>query len=225
MKIIDNITDILKDDLSVVMKENSKVAIAASYFSIYAFQELKSQLLKIDELRFIFTSPSFTTEKAKKEKREFYIPQLTREKSLYGTEFEIKLRNELTQKAIAKECAQWVRQKVIFKSNITQENMGGFINIQNDKDSFTYMPINGFTTVDIGCEKGNNVYNMVNRFEAPYSDEYFKLFNEIWHNKEKLQDVTEEVIENIATVYRENPAEFIYFITLYNIYIQMLARC
>ena len=144
MKIIDNITDILKDDLSAVMKENSKVAIAASYFSIYAFQELKSQLLNIDELKFIFTSPSFTTEKAKKEKREFYIPQLNREKSLYGTEFEIKLRNELTQKAIAKECAQWVRQKAIFKSNITQENMGGFINIQNDKDSYTYMPINGF---------------------------------------------------------------------------------
>ena len=222
MKIIDNITSILKDDLSVVMKENSKVAIAASYFSIYVFQELKSQLLKINELRFIFTSPSFTTEKAKKEKREFYIPQLNREKSLYGTEFEIKLRNELTQKAIAKECAQWIRQKAIFKSNTTQENMGGFINVQNDKDNFTYMPINGFTTVDIGCEKGNNIYNMVNRFEAPFSDEYFKLFNEIWHNKEKLQDVTEEVIENISTVYRENPAEFIYFITLYNIFNEFL---
>lgn len=100
MKIFDNITDILRNDLPVVIKENSKVAIAASYFSIYAFQELKSQLLKIDELRFIFISPSFTTEKAKKEKREFYIPQLNREKSLYGTEFEIKLRNELIQKAI-----------------------------------------------------------------------------------------------------------------------------
>ncbi|NMA15585.1 MAG: DEAD/DEAH box helicase family protein [Clostridia bacterium] len=222
MKIIDNVRELLKDDLQVVIKKNSKVAIAASYFSIYAYQELKAQLKNIDELKFIFTSPSFTTEKAKKEKREFYIPRLNREKSLYGTEFEIKLRNELTQKAIAKECADWVRQKATFKSNITQENMAGFINVQNDSARFTYMPINGFTTVDIGCEKGNNIYNMVNRFEAPFSDEYFKLFNEVWHNKEKLQDVTDEVIENITTVYRENPAEFIYFITLYNIFNEFL---
>lgn len=222
MKIIDNVRDILKDDLAEVMQKNSKVAIAASYFSIYAYQELKSQLKSIDELKFIFTSPSFTTEKAKKEKREFYIPQLNREKSLYGTEFEVKLRNELTQKAIAKECAEWVRQKATFKTNVTQENMGGFINVQNDMDRYTYMPINGFTTVDIGCEKGNNIYNMVNRFEAPFSEEYFKLFNEVWHNKEKLQDVTDEVLENITTVYRENPPEFIYFLTLYNIFNEFL---
>ena len=176
MKIIDNVREFLKDDLSVAIKKNSKVAIAASYFSIYAYQELKAQLKNIDELKFIFTSPSFTTEKAKKEKREFYIPQLNREKSLYGTEFEIKLRNELTQKAIAKECAEWVRQKVTFKTNTTQENMGDFINVQNDTAPFTYMPINGFTTVDIGCEKGNNIYNMVNRFEAPFRRNILSFF-------------------------------------------------
>lgn len=222
MKIIDNVRDILKDDMADVMHRNSKVSIAASCFSIYAYQELKEQLENIDELKFIFTSPSFTTEKAKKEKREFYIPQLNREKSLYGTEFEIRLRNELTQKAIAKECAEWVRKKATFKSNITQENMGGFINVQNDNARFTYMPINGFTTADIGCEKGNSFYNIVNRIETPFSDQYFMLFNEIWHNKEKLQDVTDEIIENITTVYRENPAEFIYFVTLYNIFNEFL---
>jgi hypothetical protein len=222
LKIIDNVNELLKDDLAVTMQKNSKVVIAASYFSIYAFQELKAQLKDIDELKFIFTSPSFTTEKAKKEKREFYIPQLNREKSLYGTEFELKLRNQMTQKAIAIECAEWVRQKATFKSNITQENMGGFINVQNSDDRLTYMPVTGFTTVDLGCEKGNNIYNMVNKFEAPFSDEYFKIFNSIWHDREKLQDVTEEVIENISTVYRENPAEFIYFLTLYNIFSEFL---
>ena len=68
----------------------------------------------------------------------------------------------------------------------------------------------------------NNVYNIVNRFGAPFSNEYIKLFNEVWHNKEKLQDVTDEVIDNITTVYRENPAEFIYFVTLYNIFNEFL---
>lgn len=110
MELINNTTKTLKDDLSVEIKQGSKLSIAAACFSIYAFQELKEQLSQIEELRFIFTSPTFVTEKAKKEKREFYIPRLTRERNLYGTEFEIKLRNELTQKAIARECAEWIRQ-------------------------------------------------------------------------------------------------------------------
>lgn len=117
MKLINNVTETLKDDLSVEIHKGSKLSIAAACFSIYAFQELKKQLTSIDELRFIFTAPTFVTEKAKKEKREFYIPRLNRERNLYGTEFEIKLRNELTQKAIARECAEWIKKKAVFKSN------------------------------------------------------------------------------------------------------------
>lgn len=108
MELIDNRNKILKEDLSSELKSGSKLSIAAACFSIYAFQELKKELSDIDELRFIFTSPTFVKEKFKKEKREFYIPRLNRERSLYGTEFEVKLRNELTQKSIAKECAEWI---------------------------------------------------------------------------------------------------------------------
>ena len=74
MELINNTTKTLKDDLSVEIKQGSKLSIAAACFSIYAFQELKERLSQIEELRFIFTSPTFVTEKAKKERREFYIP-------------------------------------------------------------------------------------------------------------------------------------------------------
>lgn len=151
MELINNINKTLKDDIKQELKAGSKLAIAASCFSIYAFKELKEQLKNIDQLRFIFTSPTFTAEKVDKQQREFYIPKLNRERSLYGTEFEIKLRNELTQRAIAKECADWIRKKACFKSNRTDQLMQGFINV----DETTYMPITGFTTVDLGCEKGN----------------------------------------------------------------------
>ena len=218
MEIIDNINKTLRDDLKIEIKDGSKLSIAAACFSIYAFQELKEELKGIDELRFIFTSPTFTTEKAKKEKREFYIPRLNRERSLYGTEFEVKLRNELSQKAIAKECAEWIMQKATFKSNVTNENMMGFINA----DDKSYMPVNGFTTVDLGCERGNNAYNMVQKTEAPMSNAYIDLFNTLWNDKVKLQEVTDEVIENITTAYSENSPDFIYFVTLYNIFNEFL---
>lgn len=137
---------------------------------------------------------------------------------MYGTEFEVKLRNELTQKAIAKECAEWIRKKVTFKSNVTNENMMGFINL----DDKNYMPINGFTTVDLGCERGNNAYNMVQKTEAPFSTAYIDLFDNLWNDTSKLQEVTDEVIENITAAYNENSPDFIYFVTLYNIFSEFL---
>lgn len=222
MKVFDNINELVKDDLKVQITAGSKISIAAACFSIYAYRELKAQLENISELRFIFTSPTFTTDKTQKEKREFYIPRISREKSLYGSEFEVRLRNELTQKAIAFECAEWIRQKAKFRSNKTNEAMQGFMNIENGTDAFSYAPLGGFTTIDIGCERGNNAYNIVNRLPSPMSKFYLQTFNSIWNDKQKLQDVTDTVIENISTVYRENPPEFIYFITLYNIFGEFL---
>lgn len=222
MKVFDNVTNIVRDDMEKTIKRNSKVSVAAACFSMYAYSELKKQLESIDEFRFIFTSPTFVTEKAKKQKREFYIPRLTREQSLYGTEFEIKLRNEMTQKAIAKECADWIRRKATFKSNTTSENMAGFMVTDSGTEKTAYMPLNGFTTVDIGCERGNNSYNMVNSFETPFSAQYLQLFDSLWNDKEKLQDVTDVVLENITTAYNENSPELIYFITLYNVFSEFL---
>ena len=131
MKILDNITNTVRDDLRVEIKKGSRVSIAAACFSMYAYKELKKQLETIDEFEFIFTSPTFVKEKAEKQKREFYIPRISRETSLYGTEFEIKLRNEMTQRAIAKECADWIRKKATFKSNTTGENMAGFMTVDS----------------------------------------------------------------------------------------------
>lgn len=218
MKLINNVTETLKDDLSVEIHEGSKLSIAAACFSIYAFQELKKQLTSIDELRFIFTAPTFVTEKAKKEKREFYIPRLNRERNLYGTEFEIKLRNELTQKAIARECAEWIKKKAVFKSNKSNEDMMGFMNVDNKN----YMPITEFSTVGLGCERGNNAYNYIQKTEAPMSSAYLSLFDQLWNDKSKLQDVTDEVIDSITAAYNENAPDFIYFVTLYNIFNEFL---
>ena len=219
MQIIDNINTTVKEDLQSTIHKNSKISIAAACFSIYAYQELQKQLEGIDELRFIFTSPTFVTEKTPKAQREFYIPRISRERSLYGTEFEVKLRNELTQKAIAKECADWIRRKVTFKSNVTQEQMTGFMTV----DQSTYFSINGFTTVDLGCERGNNAYYPVQKTESHENTNYFlNLFEQLWNDKKKLQEVTDVVMENISAAYRENAPESIYFFALYHIFSEFL---
>ena len=218
MELINNVSKTLRDDIAAHLGEGSRLCIAASCFSIYAFQELREALKDVKELRFIFTSPAFTTDRIPKQQREFYIPRLDRERTLCGSEFEVRLRNELTQKAIARECAEWIRQKACFKSNCTNEQMMGFINL----DDISYSPVNGFTTVDLGCEKGNNAYTMIQKVEAPFSKAYIDLFNQIWNDSSRLQVVTEEVVDSISNAYKENSPEFLYFVALYNIFSEFL---
>ena len=222
MELFDNVTKIIRDDMAAVIKKDSKISIAAACFSMYAYKELKKQLDMIEDCRFIFTSPTFVKEKAEKQKREFYIPRLSRENSLYGTEFEIKLRNEMTQKSIAKECADWIRKKVTFRSNISGMNMPGMMNVKYKDEKITYAPLNGFTTSDIGCTRGNNAYNMIQKMEAPFAEQYIQTFDNIWNNTEQLEDVTNEIIENITNAYNENSPEFIYFMTLYHVFSEFL---
>ncbi len=218
MDFIDNVNITLKNELKKKMQANSVVNIAAAYFSLYAFQELKEELESVDKLNFIFTSPTFVTEKTPKEKREFFIPRLGRERSLYGSEFEIRLRNELSQKAIARECADWIKSKVIFKSNISNDNIPGFITVDNE----AFYPVGGFSTVELGSEKGKDAFTFINEYNAEESIKFLNIFKGLWNDKEKLQDVTDEVLANLTTTYSENSPEFIYYVTLYNIFNEFL---
>lgn len=227
MKIIDNINSLLGDDLKSFLRGKSKLKIAASCFSIYAYEALKSELAKIDSLEFIFTSPTFipneVTDKISKERREFFIPKTNRERSLYGSEFEIQLRNKLTQRAISRECAEWIRQKAKFQSNKTNSPMQQFACVQGGKEDVAYIPLHGFTAVDLGYQPGNAVSNIVNRFDERTSTSiYLQLFDQIWNDPSKLEDVTNAIIDHINSVYQENSPERIYFLILSNIFSEFI---
>jgi SNF2 family DNA or RNA helicase len=226
--IINNRTKLLGDDLKNEINENSKMKIIASCFSIYAFDALKKELKDLEELKFIFSSPTFIEEKVadkiKKEKREFYIPHELRESSLYGTQFEVKLRNKLTQKAIARECAEWIRSKVKFKSNITGSAMPNFISVENSKEQVTYLPVNSFSTGELGYENDNALFQAITKISDGLNTTMFiREFEEIWSDEEKLEDVTDKIVDYIASAYNENPPEYIYFVILYNIFSEFLA--
>ena len=210
MELIDNINRLLGDDLKQALKPGTRLKVAASCFSMYAFEAPKTELEQVDELHFIFTSPTFVaeevTDKIRKERKEFHIPKLNRERSLYGSEFEIHLRNKLTQRAIARECADWLRRKARFMSNRTQAPIQPFACVEagNSGDARTvYMPLHGFTAVDLGYQPGNAVSNLVNKMdEPPFTATYLQLFDQIWNDAEKVEDVTTAIVDT-------NPEHFI----------------
>lgn len=220
MRIIDNVNTRLGEDLKSALTKKSKLSIAASTFSIYAFEALKNELEKIEDLRFIFTSPTFIEEKFKRESRRFYIPHIFKESELCGGEFELRLMNQLTQRAIAKECSKWVKNKVTFKSNQhNNQPINGIIHVeQGPNSSVTYSNINGFTTTDLGVTYKKGFPTLIQKTEYPDSQAYLEWFNQVWDNDEDLKDVTDKVQDYFESAYQENSPEFIYFITLYNIF-------
>lgn len=224
MEIIDNVNKLLGDDLKAVISRGSKLRMAASTFSIYAFEALRDELEKLDSLEFIFTSPTFVADQAtdrfRKERREFFIPQAKRESNLYGSEFEIRLRNKLTQRAIARECAEWIKAKVTFRSNKTGAPMQQFAVVDGHA---AYTPLQGFTSADLGYERGDAVSNFVNKIdEAPLATAYLQIFDQIWNSPKQVVDVTRLVYDHVASVYAENSPERIYFLILYNLFAEFL---
>lgn len=227
MEIIDNINRLLGDNLKESIKPGAKLKVAASCFSIFAFEALRAQLEQLNSLQFIFTSPTFlpddVTDSMRRERREFHIPRLERERGFYGSEFEIRLKNKLTQRSVAKDCADWMRRKAAFRSNRTQAPMQQFACLSAPESAAVYMPLHGFTAVDLGYQRGNAVSNMVNRMDEPHiAATYINLFDQIWHDRDKLEDVTATLCEHIASVYQENSPERIYFLVLYHIFNEFL---
>lgn len=227
MELLDNVNRLLGDDLRQSMQPNSRVAIAASCFSIYAFEALMKEFQQVESLQFIFTTPTFVpnevTDKAQRQPREFHLQGASHERGFFGTEFEIRLRNKLTQRAIAKECADWIRRKVQFRSNRTGAPMQQFACVSSDGQNSVYLPLHGFTAVDLGYQQGNAVSNIVNRMnERSVTEVYVQLFDQIWKDPVKVADVTELIREHIAEVYQENSPQRIYFLMLFHIFSEFL---
>ena len=214
---LDNRTRILKDDLTEIIKPSGRLSVAAPVFSMYAFDELRDKLESLDEFRFIYTQPTFAKEREKKEQREFYIPRLSRERGVLGTELEIRLRNELTQKAVASECARWIKRKARFKTVRAGEALvAAALTVSAGGDTATYMPFSGFTAGELGVGSHPTTTGIM-RSDTVSSEAFLAKFDQVWDSG-KLEDVTQTVIDNVSAMYRENPPELVYYLALYRIF-------
>lgn len=219
-----NKTNKVGDDLKKQITKGSTLEVAAGIFTIYGYECLKNELKKIDRLNFIFTDPTFVeVDRNKRETRQFQINTYLRQKSISGSEFEINLKNELKGKAIAKECKQWIEQKVTFKTNIGNQYIQPHLTIDNQENKFIYMGINEFSSAGFGYEKDNSIlHQIIKTDDFTTTKQYIQNFKEIWTDSQLLKDITDEVVSYIANLYKENSPEFIYYLTLYNIFSEFL---
>ncbi|MCD4751967.1 MAG: DEAD/DEAH box helicase family protein [Anaerolineaceae bacterium] len=205
------------DELVKNIQTGSRLSVISAYFTIYAFDELRKELEKIESMKFIFTEPTFVKDD-NDITRQYFIDR-NPERKISGNEFEIKLRNEMRQAHIARECAQWAREKVEFKSlrrpNPAQQRL---IHIDNQGED---VAINGsvdFTTDGLGITHSNRVDINTCMYGREFTDSYLRIFDQLWRDETIVKDIKTEVLEQMQIIYKENSPRFFYFITLYNIF-------
>lgn len=215
-KSLDNKTNFVYEELEDSIKRGSKLSVVSALFSMYAYDSLKKHLDRIENMRFIYTKPSFIKDD-KKESREYYIDN----NNIFGNEYEIKLKNEMTQESISRDFSDWIREKVDIKSyKETNEAQRRMICVDNGDESNIF--INGsvdFTTTGLGLSKSDRGDSSTCIYGKMFTEPFFNDFEQIWNDADdKLEDVKDEVLEQLQTMHKENPAEFIYFLSLYNIF-------
>lgn len=219
MEFLDNKTqgrviDKLKEDL----RTGTKVSIISAYFTIYAYEHLRKELGKIENLRLLFSEPTFIKDK-KNINREFKLSG-SYEWGLAGDRYEMSLKNELKQSEIAKECADWIRNKVEIRAYDEEYSLPQKMYLMENKkqESSCIFGSSDFTSGGLGLVASSKPEMNTYVKNSMYTSQMVNQFNMFWNDTSRVKDVKESLLQTLEGVYKENTSEFIYFVTLYNIF-------
>lgn len=225
IKLVDNKGDntliqVLKDEV----KKGSKIAVASAYFSIYAFQELKKELTKAQEFRFLYTRPTFYHHE--QDQNHQYKLKTNQENypAFDGNDFELSLRNKMLTKSIAIEAAKWTQEKAQFKTILGEDFFPKQLIVQNEKAQDVQIQSEiEFTADGLGITQSNRLASFPVIFNGgPLTDQLMNEFHRIWTDETKVKDVTQEVLQQLELIYKENSPEWVYFVTLFHIFSENL---
>lgn len=211
--------DTVANELRLNLDKNSKLSIISAYFTIYAFNELKDQLKNVKEMRFVYTEPTFVQNENDK-KRQYEIERNS-ESDLTGNEFELKLRNQMTGPYIAREAAEWIKEKATFKSIKGSASVSKKFILENSKQEKKNLTVLGemdFSSDKLGITQSNHIGGFPILSGADSVKDLVKEFDEIWEDDQLVKDVTQDVLEHIQKFYKENSPEWMYFVSLYHIF-------
>ena len=225
MELLDNIgPKKLGTALARALDDNAKMSVIASYFTIFAYGQMRRELQDLKELRFIFSEPTFVKNMANAKKpKEFELLQRKRERGLGGVDLELTLRNNLNQRALAQECAEWIRWHAQFKSakSANQVQTGSLYCVENGNSYVqAFSGMNApFTLEGLGYERRPGVISPIVHYQTTgEASPQLGMFNTLWNQPGLLEDVTDQVITQVETLYKENAPEFVYFLTLFHVF-------
>jgi hypothetical protein len=198
------------DFLKACLKEGSTLSFVSAYFTIYAYENLKDHLHKIEHLNFLFGEPRFV---------KSLDPDRIDKKAFKIEDEKLALSNRLQQKCLAKACSDWIKEKVSIKS-IKQANLlhGKMYHIDDDGRKKALVGSSNFTVSGLGYGSNPNIELNLEVDSDRDRDELKQWFDEIWNNDELVEDVKDEVLTYLAQLYADHPPQFIYFKTLFHLF-------
>lgn len=199
------------------IKRGSTLSVVSAYFTIYAFEALKANLLEIERMDFLFGEPRFVRS---------LDPERTDKKAFKIEDDGLSLTNRLAQKRVARDCAEWVADKVNIRS-VRQANLlhGKMYHVADGARESAVMGSSNFTVSGLGLGAANNniELNLVVDSERDRND-LKAWFDELWNDEKLVEDVKEDVLVYLAQLYENHAPEFIYYKTLFHIFEQFLAE-
>lgn len=181
--------------------EDSKLAVLSSLFTLYGFASLKKELSKTQQTRLYLTNW-----------------QDQNLQSLIGTEQEIRLLNQLDQKRIAAECAKWLQSKVEVRASQTPQVAQNLIHLQSGEDSFAVHGSATFSPIGLGDVRSDNLQMNTGISDTQTTQQLLAWFDGIWRDEASSKNIVNELIDRLNFIAADQPANFIYFLTLYNIF-------
>ena len=213
-RLIDNkqyglVGDVLKESL----QEGSKLTVMAAHFTLYAFEELKDELSKLDEFRFLFTQPTFIENKFHKEQ----IKQ--NEQKIFGLDEEISYQMNLNQAYVAREFSKWLKKKGKVKSFVSKNMNDSLYYVEsNNAEDICLKGPSAFSAPGLGYVNSESV--MLNQMivESKFNQQIKNQIDYIWNDEKMVKDVKADVLKKLECLYEDHSPEFLYFVTLYNIF-------
>lgn len=197
------------------IKPDCRLAFVSAYFTIYAYERLRTQLDGIQELRFLFGEPRFLSN---------LDPDKSESKAFALDDSKIALANRLQQKLIARQCADWIRAKAEIRSIKQKEFLHGkMYHIENNGVNDAILGSSNLTVSGLGLGTRANIELNLEVNDKRDREDLKRWFDELWDNAELVQDVKQEVLTYLDQLYVDKPPEFIYFKTLYHIFEKFLA--
>ena len=181
--------------------EGSKLTVLSSLFTLYGFSSLKKELSKVDQTRLYLT--------------DWQEQSL---QSLIGTTHEVRLLNQLDQKRVAAECAKWIRGKIEVKASLTKQVTQNLIHLQSKQVSFAIHGSATISPIGLGDIGSNSLQMNMGLTDTESSQQLLTWFDSIWADEINSKSIKKELIEKLDYIAADQPANIVYFLTLFNLF-------
>ncbi len=207
---------LVADFLKAKIRDGSRLSVVSAYFTIYAYEALKDHLDRIEHLDFLFGEPRFIAS---------LDPDKTEKKAFILDGHGLQLANRLQQKRVARECAEWIREKVEIRSvRHAQLLHGKMYHIANAGVEEAILGSSNFTVRGLGLGAGNNNIELNLEVDSTRDRRDLKAwFDELWNEPDLVADVKQEVLLYLDQLYQNHAPEFIYYKTLFHVFENFLA--